>query len=51
MNVQVKVRQDAEPVVPQRIAIADCDVHPSPKSLEKDIYPFLEKRWQRHIET
>jgi uncharacterized protein len=51
MNVQVLVREDAKLVTPQRIAIADCDIHPSPKSLEKEVYPFLEKRWQRHVET
>jgi predicted TIM-barrel fold metal-dependent hydrolase len=51
MNVQVMVRKDPELVVPQRIAIADCDIHPSPKSLEKEVYPFLEKRWQQYFET
>jgi len=51
MNVQVLVREDAGRVTPQRIAIADCDIHPSPKSLQKEVYPFLEKRWQHHVET
>ena len=51
MNLQVKVRSDAGPLTPQRIAIADCDIHPTPKSMEKDIYRFLESRWQRHIAT
>jgi len=50
MNVQVPVREDGF-VTTQRIAIADCDIHPYPKSLEKEVYPFLEKRWQRHVET
>jgi predicted TIM-barrel fold metal-dependent hydrolase len=51
MNVQVLLRKDQEIVSPQRIAIADCDIHPSPKSLEKEIYPFLETRFQRLLET
>lgn len=35
----------------QKLAIADCDIHPSPKSVEVEIYPYLEKRWQDHYET
>ncbi len=49
MNVQVKVRPEL--VTPQKIAIADCDIHPYPKSFPKEVYPFLEKRWQHHMET
>jgi uncharacterized protein len=31
------------------MAIADCDIHPTPNSF-RDLYPFLEMRWQRHLE-
>ena len=34
-----------------RLQIADCDIHPSPKSLEREIFPFMERRWRRHMET
>lgn len=33
-----------------RLAIADCDIHPARRS-RKDLYPFMEKRWQEHLET
>ena len=48
MNVQVAVREAGQQAVAQ--AIADCDIHPYPKS-PKALYPFLERRWQRHLET
>lgn len=51
MNVQLR----NQPAIPKtstgRLAIADCDIHPYPASMERDVYPFLEKRWQRHLET
>jgi predicted TIM-barrel fold metal-dependent hydrolase len=34
-----------------RRAIADCDIHPRPRSERKEIHPFLEARWRRHVET
>lgn len=34
-----------------KLAIADCDIHPSPRSVEREIFPFLEKRWQDHYKT
>ena len=43
MNVQVAVREAGRQAVAQ--AIADCDIHPYPKS-PKELYPFLERRWQ-----
>jgi uncharacterized protein len=51
MNVQVLSRRSVRPASAARLAIADCDIHPTVKSVEKDLYPFLEKRWQRHFET
>lgn len=51
MSVDVLERPVAKKAQPAKIAVADCDIHPSPKSVEKEVYPFLEKRWQRHLET
>jgi len=50
MNVQITVRDAGPPHAASRPAIADGDIHPSPKSA-KELYPFLEARWQRHLET
>ena len=47
MNVQVAVREAGPQAT--ALAIADCDIHPYPKS-PKALYPFLESRWQRHLE-
>ncbi|MBZ9936903.1 amidohydrolase [Mesorhizobium sp. BR1-1-16] len=34
-----------------RQAIADCDIHPAPRSMEKDIFSRLAPRWRTHIAT
>jgi predicted TIM-barrel fold metal-dependent hydrolase len=49
MNVELKPRPVAAAAVQQ--ALADCDLHPTPKSQEKEVFPFLEKRWQDHLKT
>ena len=51
MNLQIIDRPTAARPGSTRTAIADCDIHPSPKSLQTDIYPYLSRRWQRHLET
>ena len=51
MNVQVLDRPGNRAANTTRTAIADGDIHPSPKSWEKEVYPFLEARWQRHMQT
>lgn len=51
MTVDTVQQPGAATAVRQKLAIADCDVHPSPKSVEKEVYPFLSKRWQEHYET
>jgi predicted TIM-barrel fold metal-dependent hydrolase len=33
-----------------RLAVADCDIHPTVNGY-KDLYPYLAKRWQEHLET
>jgi uncharacterized protein len=49
MNVEVRDRSEARAVALPQIAIADCDIHHSPKDITL-LYPYLERRWQRHIE-
>ncbi|MCY4592709.1 MAG: amidohydrolase family protein [Alphaproteobacteria bacterium] len=49
MNLQVLNRKQQDGRT--RLAIADCDIHPSPKSLEVEIYPYLSRRWQSHLST
>lgn len=51
MTIDMKAAPGAEVQAQQKLAIADCDIHPSPKSVEKEVYPFLEKRWRDHYET
>src|SRR3546814_20661844 len=51
MTVQVLDRPTPRQPAATRLAIADCDIHPSPKSLQKEVYPFLDRRWQHHLET
>jgi predicted TIM-barrel fold metal-dependent hydrolase len=34
----------------QKLMIVDCDIHPIQRSA-KDLYPFLSKHWQEHLET
>ena len=50
MSVDVLDRKTAQAGGKAKLAIADCDIHPSVKS-NKELYPFLEKRWQQHLET
>ncbi len=50
MNIEVRDRKPAARVTPSKQKIADCDIHPRIKS-EKDLFPFLEKRWQQHLQT
>jgi len=49
MNIQVMDRVTANKKA--KLAIADCDIHPTPKSIPIEIYPYLSKRWQDYIET
>jgi predicted TIM-barrel fold metal-dependent hydrolase len=49
MNVQL--RPASQPDAASRLAIADGDIHPYPRDIRKEVYPFLEARWQRHLET
>jgi uncharacterized protein len=49
MNV-VTPNQAVEHGARSALAIADGDIHPSPKDI-KDLYPYLEQRWRDHIDT
>jgi predicted TIM-barrel fold metal-dependent hydrolase len=49
MGVELLEPQVSRPA-DSRLAIADCDIHPARRS-HKDLYPFMEKRWQEHLET
>jgi predicted TIM-barrel fold metal-dependent hydrolase len=42
-KIQSRVAQSA------RLAVADCDIHPMPKS-RKDLYPWLDKQYQTVLE-
>lgn len=53
MSVDTLARFDA--ATPQRLAIADCDVHPRPAGvgiggISKSLYPYLSRRWLEHVE-
>ena len=49
MNIQVMDRVTTGQKI--NLAIADCDIHPTPKSVPVEIYPYLSKRWQDYMET
>ncbi|MFZ8897599.1 MAG: amidohydrolase family protein [Alphaproteobacteria bacterium] len=51
MSVETIGKASATMPANQKLVIADCDIHPSPKSVEKEIFPFLEKRWRDHYQT
>jgi len=50
MNVQVTSRPTPAAVHISKLAIADGDIHPQRNSI-KDIFPWLEQRWQEHALT
>ena len=49
MNIQLMDRVATDQKI--KLAIADCDIHPAPKSVPVEIYPYLSKRWQDYMET
>ncbi len=50
MNVEVRNLPHAVPVPQSRLAIADCDMHLGPRSLD-ELKPFLSSRIQQYITT
>lgn len=51
MNIETNPQAQDTGGAKVRTGIADCDIHPSPRDFEKEVYPFLETRWQRYIES
>lgn len=49
MNVQVTARPLPQAANQSKLATADCDIHPQ-RSSDKDLHPFLEKRWIEHMQ-
>ncbi len=49
MNIQLQTRP-TPPSASSKLAIADCDLHLGPASLQ-ELYPWMPKRWQDQIET
>ncbi len=50
MTLDLREVKTAEATAASKRAIADTDIHPLLRS-DKDLYPFLSQRWQRHLET
>lgn len=50
MNMDVRDRAIVQSSAATRLAIADCDIHQSPRDGMKGLYPYMEKRWQDHLE-
>lgn len=46
----VETRPVAGPAAMSRLAIADCDIHHSPRNGMKGLYPYLPSRWREHLE-
>lgn len=51
MNVDVLNRGSETLATAQKLAIADCDIHPVIRSPQESLYPYLSRRWQHHLET
>jgi uncharacterized protein len=50
MNIHATPKVEAKPSGRTRFPVADCDLHPVPKTLQH-LYPYLEKRWQEYLEN
>jgi uncharacterized protein len=50
MNVELRDQAAQSSHAASKLAIADCDIHQSPKLGLKGLYPYLAKRWQDHLE-
>jgi len=51
MTIETIQKPETAAPAKQALAIADCDIHPSPKSVEKEVFPFLSKHWQEYYNT
>jgi predicted TIM-barrel fold metal-dependent hydrolase len=50
MNMQFHDLPEQAAEARAKTAIADCDIHPG-RATKTELYPFLAKRWQEHLET
>ncbi len=50
MNVEVRELRSTPASMATRPAIADCDLHLGPPSVQ-DLFPYMPARWVRHIQT
>ena len=50
-TAQVLDRNATDKPAANTLAIADCDVHVVPGDQKKELFPFLEKRWQDYMST
>lgn len=50
MNADLASKIENMRNMPARRAVADCDIHPVPRSFKEDLFPYVEKRWQEHFE-
>ncbi len=55
MNVDVLARSGIQSLAQNKLAIADCDVHPRTAGsgiggVSKSLFPYMEKRWIEHFE-
>jgi predicted TIM-barrel fold metal-dependent hydrolase len=48
--MNIEVRPIAAPSAATRTGPVDCDIHPGRNS-PRDLFPYLERRWQAHAET
>ena len=55
MTVDIRTRSltspGPSPEAASLLAIADCDIHHSPKLGMKGLYPYLDARWREHLEV
>ena len=51
MTVDVRDLPATGAATASRLAIADCDIHHSPAQGMKGLYPYMERRWQEHLEA
>jgi predicted TIM-barrel fold metal-dependent hydrolase len=51
MTVDLRPRPAPAASATTLTAIADCDIHQSPKQGMRGLFPYLEARWRTHLET
>jgi predicted TIM-barrel fold metal-dependent hydrolase len=49
MSTTVRPGPHQVTILASKPAIADCDIHPTPRSAELDLFPHLSERWRAHL--